>query len=240
MALGNEMPCGRLTSIDAYEGIIDDIKSDKIFGFLECDIRTPEHLKDYFSEMTPVFKNIEIDCNDENIIGSHMYEYNQTRESGRAKPARKLIGSYFGDKILIYTPLLKWYLAHGMEITKTYSFIKANSHKAFAPFMEDVSNARRDGDADESKAMVADMSKLIGNAAFGRSGMDTSKHKEVKYMGCDKAVRAIFEKRNFHDVQELAGSYEVSLKKRRIKLNNPIHLSIAIYQLAKLRMLQFY
>ncbi|ETL95027.1 hypothetical protein L917_07103, partial [Phytophthora nicotianae] len=27
---------------------------------------------------------------------------------------------------------------------------------------------------------------------------------------------------------------------RRIKLNNPIHLSIAIYQLAKLRMLQFY
>lgn len=41
-------------------------------------------------------------------------------------------------------------------------------------------------------------------------------------------------------MDELNDSYEVSMNKRIIKLNNPIHLSIAIYQLAKLRMLQFY
>jgi hypothetical protein len=41
--LGKEMPCGRLTTIEAYHTIVDD----KIFGFLECDIETPEHLKDY-------------------------------------------------------------------------------------------------------------------------------------------------------------------------------------------------
>ncbi|KAG6617649.1 uncharacterized protein IUM83_02359 [Phytophthora cinnamomi] len=54
-AFGNEMPCGRLTTIEAYPDIVDDIVNDKIFGFLECDIRTPDHLKDYFSEMTPFF-----------------------------------------------------------------------------------------------------------------------------------------------------------------------------------------
>ncbi|EGZ17311.1 hypothetical protein PHYSODRAFT_500456 [Phytophthora sojae] len=113
-ALGNEMPCGRLTTIDAYPGIVDDIINDKIFGFLECDIRTPPHLKDYFSEMTPIFKNILIDCADESVIGKHMFDYNESRKQSRAKPARKLIGSYFGEKILIYTPLLKWYLSHGM------------------------------------------------------------------------------------------------------------------------------
>ncbi|KAK1940137.1 hypothetical protein P3T76_008460 [Phytophthora citrophthora] len=150
-ALGNEMPCGRLTTIDAYPGIIDDIVNAKVFGFLECDIRTPPHLKEYFSEMTPIFKNTLIDCSDENVIGQHMFEYNEARKQSRAKPARKLIGSYFGEKILIYAPLLKWYIAHGMEITKTYCFIKANSHKAFEPFMEAVSNARREGDADKSK-----------------------------------------------------------------------------------------
>ncbi|KAG6590821.1 uncharacterized protein IUM83_19083 [Phytophthora cinnamomi] len=56
-ALGNEMPCGRLTTIEAHPDIVDDIVNDKIFGFLECDIRSPDHLKDYFSEMTPIFKN---------------------------------------------------------------------------------------------------------------------------------------------------------------------------------------
>ncbi|TMW63865.1 hypothetical protein Poli38472_002806 [Pythium oligandrum] len=34
-ALGNVMPCGRLTTIGPYETIIDDILDDKLFGFLE-------------------------------------------------------------------------------------------------------------------------------------------------------------------------------------------------------------
>ncbi|GMF15433.1 unnamed protein product [Phytophthora lilii] len=215
-ALGNEMPCGRLTTVEAYDGIIDDIKADKVFGFLECDIRAPEHLKQYFGEMTPIFKNVLIDCTNESVIGKHMFDHNEARKQSRAKPARKLIGSYFGEKILIYTPLLKWYLSHGMEITKTYCFVKASSHKAFAPFMEAVSNARREGDVDKSKAMIAEMMKLVGNSAFGRSGMDMSKHKELN------------------------DACEITMKKRRLNNKNPIHLSIAIYQLAKLRMLQYY
>ncbi|KAG2986528.1 hypothetical protein PC118_g7779 [Phytophthora cactorum] len=218
-ALGNDMPCGRLTTIEAYPDIVDDIKNDKIFGFLECDIQTPEHLKQYFGEMTPILKNTLIDCTDENSIGKHIY---------------------FGEKILIYTPLLKWYLSHGMEITKTYSFIKASSHKAFSPFMEAVSNARREGDVDKSKAMIAEMMKLVGNSAFGRSGMDMSKHKEIKYGSSDKAIKSKIEHFTFHGLEELNDACELTLMKRKLKNKNPIHLSIAIYQLAKRRMLQFY
>jgi len=249
--LGNDMPCGRLTTIDAYEGIINDIKEDKIFGFLECDINTPEHLKDYFSEMTPIFKNTEIDVEDESVIGSHMYNYNQDRKKAIkdgalggqmnfAKKSRKLIGSYFGEKILIYTPLLKWYLDHGMRITKTYSFIKASAFKVFKPFMEDVSNARREGDVDKSKEMIADMMKLVGNSAFGRSGMDMTKHKRVEYLSDEERIRKKIEHFTFHGLEEFNDSCEIVMKKRRISAKNPIHLSIAIYQLAKLRMLQFY
>jgi hypothetical protein len=40
-AAGNSMPCGRLTTIEAYDGIMDEIMNDKLFGFLECDIETP-------------------------------------------------------------------------------------------------------------------------------------------------------------------------------------------------------
>ncbi|KAG2817017.1 hypothetical protein PC113_g23021 [Phytophthora cactorum] len=239
-ALGNEMPCGRLTTIEAYDGIVEDIVADKNFGFLECDILTPDHLKDYFSKMTPIFKNTLIDCADESVIGHHMYKYNEALKQSRAKPARKLIGSYFGEKILIYAPLLKWYISHGLKISKTYCFIKASSHKAFAPFMEAVSNARREGDVDKSKAMIAEMMKLVGNSAFGRSGMDMSKHKEVKYESNDKAIKSKIEHFTFHGLEELNDSCEITMKKRRLNNKNPIHLSIAIYQLAKLRMLQFY
>ena len=238
--LGNEMPCGRLSTIDVYDNIIEDITNDKIFGYLECDIETPEHLKDYFGEMTPIFKNIEIDPLDKEVVGEFMYDYNMNRENKNVMKSKKLIGSYFGQKILIYTPLLKWYLSHGMVITKTYSFIKCSSGRPFQKFMNTVSNARRKGDSDKSQAMVAEMMKLIGNAAFGRSGMDKSKHKETKFETNESKIADIVEKNRFYDVEELGDSFEITLKKASMKLNNPIHVSIAIYQLAKLRMLQFY
>ncbi|KAG4043780.1 hypothetical protein PC123_g20757 [Phytophthora cactorum] len=82
-ALGNEMPCGRLTTVKAYDGIIDDIKADKVFGFLECDIRTPEHHKQYFGDMTPIFKNVLIDCTNESVIGKHMFDYNEARKQSQ-------------------------------------------------------------------------------------------------------------------------------------------------------------
>ncbi|KAG3233686.1 hypothetical protein PI124_g21245 [Phytophthora idaei] len=106
--------------------------------------------------------------------------------------------------------------------------------------MEAVSNARREGDADKSKAMIAEMMKLVGNSAFGRSGMDMSKHKKVKYESDQKAIESKIEHFTFHRLEELNDACEITMKKRRLKNKNPIHLSIAIYQLAKLRMLQFY
>ncbi|KAG2768145.1 hypothetical protein PC129_g21758 [Phytophthora cactorum] len=127
-----------------------------------------------------------------------------------------------------------------MEIAKIYCFIKASSHKAFAPSMEAVSNARREGDLDKSKAMIAEMLKLVGNSAFGRSGMDMSKHKEVKYESNGKSIKSKIEHFTFHGLEELNDACEITMKKRRLNNKNPIHLPIAIYQLAKLRMLQFY
>ena len=56
--------------------------------------------------MCPIFKNVEINQNNKEVIGEHMYDY--------AKDTKKLIGSMFGKKILLYTPLLKWYYEHGL------------------------------------------------------------------------------------------------------------------------------
>ena len=41
-----------------------DILNDKLFGFVQVDIETPEHLKEYFKEMTPIFKNAKIKFDD--------------------------------------------------------------------------------------------------------------------------------------------------------------------------------
>ncbi|KAG3143664.1 hypothetical protein PC128_g24539 [Phytophthora cactorum] len=88
--------------------------------------------------------------------------------------------------------------------------------------------------------MIAEMMKLVGNSAFGRSGMDMSKYKEVKYESDQKAIKSKIDHFTFHGLEELNDACEITMEKRRLKNKSPIHLLIATYQLAKLRMLQFY
>ena len=114
-AIGQDMPVGDYTLIDSYDlqKLKDDILNDKLFGFIEVDIKTPSHFKNYFEDMSPIFKNGLIKFKD---IGEYMQNYHKENKIPFIE-SRKLIGSYFGEKIMLYTPLIKWYLQHGLEIT---------------------------------------------------------------------------------------------------------------------------
>jgi hypothetical protein len=96
--------------------IVNAVKNDTLFGWVECDIHVPEHLKDKFSEMCPIFKNTEISRED---IGEFMKTYAQENNIMR-QPRPSLIGSMVGKKIMLATPLLRWYLEHGLEVRSKY------------------------------------------------------------------------------------------------------------------------
>ncbi len=76
--------------------------------------------------------------------------------------------------------------------------------------------------------------------------LDKNKHCKVVYAKAKKAVN----KSDFKDLNELNGwnyetkqdttVYEITKTKKTVYQNMPVQISCAIYQLAKLRMLQFY
>jgi hypothetical protein len=121
--------------------ILEAVKSGVLFGAVECDIHVPEHLQDKFSEMTPIFKNTLVTEND---VGDHMQMYLKEKNQ-KFKPTRYLIGSMFGEKILLITPLLKWYLEQGLVVTKIYQLIQFAPKKCFKRFADQVSDDRRAG-----------------------------------------------------------------------------------------------
>ena len=143
--------------IMSAERILSEVRHERLFGCVEVDIRVPEHLKEKFSEMCPIFKNTEISRED---IGEYMKAYAEEHKI-MAQPRRSLIGSMKGDKVLLATPLLKWYLEHGLEVTKVHQVIEFTPQPCFKPFGDAVSDARRAGDADPSKAIIADTMKLV-------------------------------------------------------------------------------
>ena len=216
--------------------IIENVKNETIFGVVECDIRVPDDKKELFSEMCPIFKNADIPVEE---IGEHMQQFVEANDLNK-KPRRGLIGSMFGNKILLATPLLRWYLMHGLEVTQIYEVVEYVPNACFAGFADDVSNARRQGDRDPSTAVIAETMKLFGNSGYGRTLTNKEKHLNVSY--CDESdVGQAVNDSHFRKLEVLSDDfYEISKTKKSITMDLPIQIGFFVYQYAKLRMLQFY
>ena len=113
------------------ERILSEVRNERLFGCVQVDIHVPDHLKQKFSEMCPIFKNTEISCDDN---GEFMKAY-AVEHNIMAQPRRSLIGSMKGEKILLATPLLKWYLEHGLEVTKVHQVVEFTPSPVLNPLM---------------------------------------------------------------------------------------------------------
>ena len=110
----------------------------------------------------------------------------------------------------------------------------------FSWFPEEVANARREAEKDPLKKQLVDVTKLKGNDFYGKMIENLGRHKTTKFT-CkewvvDKALRSPL----FNNLEEIGGAYEIKELKRSVIFKRPYQCGIAVYQLAKLRMLEFY
>lgn len=142
--------------------------------------------------------------------------------------------------MLIYEPLLQWYLFSGLKITAVYRTIDYVPEKIFDWFVNEVADNRRKGDADKEKALLAEVFKLLGNSAYGKFIEAVERQTRTLYTRdedeVDKNLRSAF----FEDLEEIGDAYKIKLRKPKVTINRPFQVGIVVYQLAKLRMLEFY
>ena len=112
--------------------------------------------------------------------------------------------------------------------------------KIFPWFVEQLTEARRTGDVDKSKALLAEVFKLLGNSAYGKLIEALERQKNTIYTKDEKAVDKALRSTYFSDLNEIGHAYELESRKPRITIRRPFQVGIVVYQLAKLRMLEFY
>ena len=67
------------------------------------------------------------------------------------------------------------------------------------------------------------------------------KHMNTKFTTDENLIDKIFRSPYFDDLEEISeGAFEVRQRKRQVTITRPYQCGIAVYQLAKLRMLEFY
>ena len=231
--IGNNMPCGVLEWIESEDTNL--IHSTN--GFTEVDIETPESLYNHMGEFPLIFKNTEYDLNQE--VGATMLNIFNQFDDKQVRMTRKLISSFSGKKVLIKNERLRWLLQQGLVITKMYGYIKCQEGRPFESFMLKVSEERRKGDIDPDHSIIAEMWKLVGNSAFGRTGMNKNRFTKILY-GNQKTYHKQIGSVLFKDANQYGDLYEITRDFKNTKQNMPIQIACSVYDDAKLLMSQFY
>ena len=205
------------TGTHTVEKMLDFVKNDRLFGLVECSIKVPESLKEKFIEMTPIFKNIEVG---REHISDYMKNIAET-QGFLPRPRRCLIGSYFGDKILLATPLLKWYLEQGLVVTEIFQAIEFKPKKCFTELGKEVTFHRSNADSNPNLAMKGELFKLLGNSYYGKTITDVEKHTTLSFEREIGACRKINDWK-FRTLEEIErGFTKFRVLKLRLSLNFP-------------------
>ena len=122
------MPCGKDTFV-VNKKLFDqkriakfskDVLKVKVFGFAQVDIEVPNEVYDKLSEMASLFVVQEIPDRD---IPQEMKIYQEKTYRKTVKGTKKLLGVMKAKKILFNTPLIKWYLQHGLRLTAVHQLV---------------------------------------------------------------------------------------------------------------------
>ena len=238
-----EMPCGpgyvkSYDNPEAYARVFPQfLWMEQWFGFAEVDIEVPEELWPEFEEFPPLFINRGVP---DSAVPQHMHDYLQQSGRKRFPEQPKLLGVMSAKKILLYAPLLVWYLNRGLKLTAVYRTIDYEPREIFSWFVNEVANNRRKGDTDKDKALLAEVFKLLGNSAYGKFIEAVECHTNTIYTCDEEEVDKSLRSARFKTLEEIGPAYKVKLRKSKITIDRPFQVGIVVYQLAKLRMLQFY
>ena len=239
-----EMPCGpgyvkSYDNPEAYARVFPQfLWTEEWFGFAEVDIEVPEELWPEFAEVSSTFHQPRSSrqCG----AAAHARLLATERSPNVFPEQKKLLGVMSAKKILLYAPLLAWYLNQGLKLTAVYRTIDYEPREIFSWFVNEVANNRRKGDAEKDKALLAEVFKLLGNSAYGKFIEAVERHTNTIYTRDEEEVDKSLRSARFKTLEEIGPAYKVELRKRKITIDRPFQVGIVVYQLAKLRMLQFY
>ena len=183
----------------------------ELFGFLQVDIHIPDVLQEKFSEFSLLFI---IDSIPEDLVAQHMKDYRERTRRAMIIVTKKLLGVMRVTRILLHTPMLRWYLSHELKVTAIHKYQHYKSGRPFTWFPEEVSKARHDGDNNPALKQLGDTYKLKGNSFYRKMIEDLMRHLRTILMANEDLVDQSLRYPYFKDLEEIDGAFEIKEHKR--------------------------
>lgn len=94
------------------------------------------------------------------------------------------------------------------------------------------------GDINKDQALLDGVFKLLCNSGYGK--LIEAVERRTNVSKDEAVVDATQRSAYFDDLEEVWEAYEITKRKRKIKINRSFQVGLAVYQLTKLRIMEFY
>ena len=174
------------------------------------------------------------------LITTYLREYGGEIKKLSKLPRRQLVAGRKARQVLLTTPLLNWYLGHGLVVTKVHQAVEWQFQQCLKQFFMNIASERRQAAQDPSRAAHANKQKLTGTSAYGATLLNKEKFDNVYYVGENECLLKHNDPKFRSSTYIGDGVYEVQMAHKVMKNDIPKQIGLFVLQYAKLRMLQFY
>jgi hypothetical protein len=208
---------------------------DQDYGyFVECDVHYPDELHDLHDDYPLAPERITVE--------DHLLSEHQERLRGRYAMSHtatpKLVPNFFDKKkMLIHYRNLKFYIKHGLVITKMHRGIRFRQSKWLELYIRTNTEMR----ALAKDPVEVKLRKDMNNIIYGKTCENLTKRTDIKLVNtqeeCDKLVAKPQCLRYQIFAEELAA---IELQKVKCVINKPTYVGFAVLELSKLCMYDFH
>jgi hypothetical protein len=199
------------------------------------DIHVPDELHSEFKDFPPIFANTEVPFE---AIGSYMQEV-ITSLGKSTKPKKQLVSGMKAKNILFDAELLRWYLCHGLVVTRMHLAMEYTPCRMFKKLVDTMTEKRRQA-VTKKDVPEEQKCKLTTNTCYGQLLTDKEKYSKIEYVDNETDLIHLH-RQPTHKHSQLINNhlYEVEMRHKKLDLDIPIHLGKAVLDRAKLRMLEW-
>ena len=150
---------------NSEDDILRGIRDGSLFGYLICDIKSSQTVIDKWKNFPPIIKRQKLDAS---FVSQETFNQIHSEYGSTSDFKRTTLIQCFNDKDhLLFTPLAKFYLEEGLEISNITTFIQYHPASCLQPFINKVTKMRIDAEKDK-KPLKGATAKIIGNAGYGQ------------------------------------------------------------------------
>ena len=206
--------------------VILSLSADSERGaIVEVDLEFPDSIHDYLNDYPPAPELID------------PVDFGKPRDQWKGKN-KKLIPTYFKhEKYVVHYRNLQYYLKLGVQVTKLHKVLTFKQ----APFMKDYIEFNTEKRKQAKTDFEKDFYKLMNNSIFGKTMENVRNRKDIRLVTTQKRAKKLICQPNYNSSQIFHESLAAFLMdKCNISLDKPIFIGMAILDIAKLKMLEWY